>query len=191
MNGIGEPMDLFSIILISLGLAMDAFAVSVSCGICVIKHRYLNALKIAGYFGFFQWMMLTLGWLAGLTFRNLIEPFDNWVAFILLLLIGAKMWKESMNKESKQMDLTSSKLMLTLAIATSIDALAAGISISTLGYPILTPALFVGSIAFSMSFIGVLLGCWLTQFERFSKYLDRLGAIILIGMSLKILIQNL
>ena len=184
-------MDFVFIVLMSVGLAMDAFAVSVSCGLCVIEKRNRNALKAAIFFGFFQWWMLTAGWLAGFTFRTFIEPVDHWIAFLLLTLIGAKMWKESMEKNPEPMVLTSLKLMLTLALATSIDAFAAGISLSALGYPVMIPSIYVGVITLVLSFAGVLLGCWMTQYARFRKYLDRIGAVILIGIGIKILIEHL
>ncbi len=184
-------MDLISVILIAVGLAMDAFAVSVSCGLCIVRERYRIALKTALFFGFFQWGMLSLGWMAGFTFRTYIEPVDHWIAFILLALIGGKMWKESLDEDTEPLDLNSLKLLLTLALATSIDAFAAGISISALGYPILIPSLYVGVITFVLSFAGVILGCLLTQYARFHKYLDRIGAFILFGIGIKILIEHL
>ncbi len=184
-------MDFFFIIMLAVGLAMDAFAVSVSCGLCVVKKRYFNAFKAALFFGIFQWGMLSLGWLAGFTFRTFIEPVDHWIAFALLVFIGVRMWKESLNQESEPLDLTSLKLMLTLALATSIDAFAAGISLTALGYPIFIPSVFVGLITFALSFLGVLLGCWLTQYAHLRKYLDRIGALILIGIGTKILLEHL
>ncbi|HEY8421923.1 MAG TPA: manganese efflux pump MntP family protein [Thermoclostridium sp.] len=184
-------MDYFFIIALAVGLAMDAFAVSVSCGLCVIKRRYWNAVRAALFFGFFQWGMISLGWLSGSAFRTFIEPVDHWIAFILLAFIGAKMWKESTEEDSEPLDLTSLKLMLTLSVATSIDAFAAGISLTALGYPILVPSVTVGVITFCLSFLGVLLGCWMTNYAHLSKYLSRLGSVILIGIGAKILIEHL
>lgn len=183
-------MDYFFIIALAVGLAMDAFAVSVSCGLCVIKRRYWHAVRAAIFFGFFQWGMLSLGWLSGSTFRTFIEPVDHWIAFVLLTFIGVKMWKES-TEEAEPLDLTSVKLMLTLSVATSIDAFAAGISITALGYPIVLPSIVVGTITFCLSFAGVLLGCWMTSYTKFSKYLNRLGSVILIVIGTKILIEHL
>ncbi|NLO40182.1 MAG: manganese efflux pump [Ruminiclostridium sp.] len=184
-------MNMFFVILLALGLAMDAFAVSVSCGLCVLRKRTFHAMKAGLFFGFFQWGMLALGGLAGNTFRTFIEPVDHWIAFVLLAFIGVKMWKESLDDKSEPMDLTSLKLMLTLSLATSIDAFAAGISISAMGYDILFPSIIVGVITFIMSFLGVLLGCWLSQYARYQKYLTRIGAVILIGIGLKILLEDL
>ncbi|NLN63982.1 MAG: manganese efflux pump [Clostridiaceae bacterium] len=184
-------MDIFFIFMVAVGLAMDAFAVSVSCGLCVIERRLQNALKAALFFGFFQWGMLTLGWLAGFTFRTFIEPVDHWIAFVLLAFIGVRMWRESLSDSSEPLDLSSLKLMLTLALATSIDAFAAGISITALGYPIVLPSIIVGIITFALSFVGVLLGCWITQYAHLRKYLDRIGATILIGIGFKILLEHL
>ena len=184
-------MDYFFIVALAFGLAMDAFAVSVSCGLCVIKRRYWNAVRTALFFGFFQWGMLSLGWLSGSAFRTFIEPVDHWIAFALLAFIGVKMWKESLDEDSEPLDLTSIKLMLTLSVATSIDAFAAGISLTALGYPIMVPAFLVGTITFCLAFSGVLLGCWMTNYARFSKYLSRLCSVILIGIGTKILIEHL
>lgn len=184
-------MDLISIVLIAIGLAMDAFAVSVSCGLCAEYKRYRIALKSAFMFGIFQWGMLSLGWLAGFAFRAYIEPVDHWIAFILLALIGGKMWKESMDENGTPIDLTSLKLMLVLALATSIDAFAAGIGISALGYHIMIPSIYVGVITFVLSLSGVLLGCRMAKYARYRKYLDRLGAVILIGIGIKILVEHL
>ncbi len=184
-------MSIGVIVLIGLGLAMDAFAVSVSCGLCILKRRYMNAFKVAFLFGFFQWGMLSLGWVTGFSFKDLIEPVDHWIAFILLAVIGIKMWKESMDEKSEPLDLTSFKLMLTLSVATSIDAFAAGISISTLGYGFFIPSIYVGVITFVLCFIGVLLGCWIRNYGRLRRYLDRLGAVILIGIGVKILFDHL
>ena len=135
--------------------------------------------------------MLSLGWLSGSAFRTYIEPVDHWIAFVLLGFIGVKMWKESTEENPEPLDLTSIKLMLTLALATSIDAFAAGISITALGYHILVPSVVVGVITFCLSFAGVLLGCWMTNYARFSKYLNRLGSVILIGIGTKILFEHL
>ena len=184
-------MDLISIVLIAIGLAMDAFAVSVSCGVCVNYGRYVIAFKSAFMFGFFQWGMLSLGWVAGFAFRAYIEPVDHWIAFILLALIGGKMWKESMDENGTPIDLTGFKMLLALALATSIDAFAAGIGISALGYHIFIPSIYVGVITFILSLLGVLLGCKMAQYARYRKYLDRLGAVILIGIGIKILVEHL
>jgi len=184
-------MDLIFEIMLAVGLAMDAFAVSISCGLCVINKKYLNAFKAAFLFGFFQWGMVSLGWLAGFTFRTFIEPVDHWIAFILLAFIGIKMWKESLDDENEPLDLTKLSLLLTLALATSIDAFAAGISLTALGYPIISPSLIIGIITFILSYIGVMLGCRLANYQYFRKYLARIGSVILIGIGIKILIDHL
>lgn len=184
-------MDYFFITALAIGLAMDAFAVSISCGICVIKNRYWNAFRIALFFGFFQWGMFSLGWLAGSAFRTYIEPVDHWIAFVLLGFVGVKMWRECSDEDSKPLDLTSTKLMLLLSIATSIDALAAGISTTALGYHIMVPSVFVGVITFCLSFFGVFLGCWMSNQTKLERYFTRLGAVILVGIGVKILIEHL
>ncbi len=184
-------MDFFFIIMLAVGLAMDAFAVSISCGLCVLNKQHWNAFKVALFFGVFQWGMISLGWLFGLTFRTFIEPVDHWIAFILLSFIGVKMWKDSMDDTHEPLNLTKLSLLITLALATSIDAFAAGISITALGYPILVPSVFVGVITFILSYAGVLLGCRLANYSYIRKYLDRTGSVILIGIGIKILVEHL
>jgi len=183
-------LDLITIVLTALGLAMDAFAVSISCGISDDKNTSRNALNAGVAFGLFQGGMTTLGWLAGLSFRVWIENIDHWVAFLLLGVIGAKMIWEAFDGENECISLTSLKLLLTLAIATSIDALAVGISFSALKIDILLPALLIGIITFLLSFFGVFLGKIIGCNTRFKKYIDAFGGLILIGIGFKILLEH-
>lgn len=184
-------MDLITIILTALGLAMDAFAVSISCGISDDKNTSRNALKAGIAFGLFQGGMTTLGWLAGLSFRVWIENIDHWVAFLLLGIIGAKMIWEAFEDENECIALTSLKILITLAIATSIDALAVGISFSALKIDILLPALLIGIITFALSYFGVFLGKMIGCNSKFKKYVDVFGGVILIGIGLKILLEHM
>lgn len=183
-------MDLLTIILTALGLAMDAFAVSISCGISDDKNTARNALKAGIAFGVFQGGMTALGWLAGLSFRVWIENIDHWVAFLLLGVIGAKMIWEAFDGENECIALTSFKLLLTLAVATSIDALAVGISFSALKMDILLPALLIGIITFALSYFGVFLGKMIGCNTKFKKFVDIFGGVILIGIGLKILLEH-
>lgn len=184
-------MDWLSIALISVGLSADAFAVSVSCGLCAPEKMNTNALKAGISFGIFQWGMLSLGWLAGSALHVYIESIDHWIAFVLLGFVGGKMIFEAFKNEGKSLALTNLRLLLVLSVATSIDALAAGISISALDYPIMLPAILVGSTTFTLSFLGVRLGCWLYRFRRLGSWIDLAGGLILIGISLKILLEHL
>ncbi len=133
--------------------------------------------------------MPIIGWLAGLSIIDLISGFDHWIAFGLLVFIGARMIYESTIKESKQVVSSSSfKVLIMLSIATSIDALAVGLSLSFIGTSIITPAIIIGILTFSLSFLGVYLG------KKFGDYFEKigvLGGIILIAIGLRILIEHL
>ncbi len=178
------------IILTALGLAMDAFAVSISCGLSDAKNTSRNALNAGFAFGLFQGGMTALGWFAGLSFRAWIENVDHWVAFGLLGIIGAKMIWEAFDGENECIALTSFKVLITLAIATSIDALAVGISFSALKMDILFPALMIGIITFALSYFGVFLGKMIGCNTKFKKYIDIFGGVILISIGLKILLEH-
>ncbi len=184
-------MSILTIIILALGLSMDAFAVSVTSGLTmkVLKIRY--ALRIALFFGIFQALMPVLGYLAGLSIRKYIESFDHWIAFGLLSAIGVKMIYESfsLNKDERAMNPDDILLLLTLAIATSIDALAVGLSISLLNVDIMKPAVIIGSVTFAMSLGGVLLGK--AAGHLFENKIEILGGLILIGIGVKILISHL
>jgi putative Mn2+ efflux pump MntP len=184
-------MSIITIIALAIGLSMDAFAVSITSGLTmkVMKIRY--ALRIALFFGLFQTIMPILGYLAGLSIRRYIESFDHWIAFGLLSAIGIKMIYESfsLDKDEKSMNPDDLFLLLILAIATSIDALAVGLSISLLKVDIIKPAVIIGIITFAISFGGVILGR--TVGHLFEKKIEILGGLILIGIGLKILLGHL
>lgn len=184
-------MDLVTIILTAVGLAMDAFAVAISCGLSESKNTKSNALKAGIAFGVFQGGMTSFGWFAGLAFRGWIENIDHWVAFGLLGIIGAKMIWEAFDSDTECITLTSFKVLITLAIATSIDALAVGISFSALKMDILFPALMIGIITFVLSYFGVFLGKMIGCNSKFKKYIDVFGGVILIGIGLKILLEHI
>ncbi|OGD37137.1 hypothetical protein A2V94_01395 [Candidatus Atribacteria bacterium RBG_16_35_8] len=184
-------MDLISIIFIAFGLAMDAFAVSITSGLTIKHLRINNALKIAIFFGSFQVIMPLIGWSAGLSFRNYISDIDHWIAFGLLSLIGCKMIYESSKIEinKKKIDPLNVYVLLMLSIATSIDALAVGLSLSFLNLSIVLPAIIIGIITFLLSIFGVYFG------NRFGHYFERkieiIGGLILIGIGIRILIDHL
>jgi manganese efflux pump family protein len=174
---------------IGLGLAMDAFAVSIISGISLKKYKIRYAFKIALFFGVFQAIMPLIGWAAGLSFRNYIEPYSHWVAFFILLFIACKMiFEATVSKVEKRKYESLNLLVLSgLAIATSIDALAVGISFSILSLNIVEPIIIIGLITFTLSFIGVYLG------ERFGiifgNRIDIIGGVILILIGFKILLK--
>jgi putative Mn2+ efflux pump MntP len=183
-------MNMITILFIAFGLAMDAFAVSITNGITIKHQRINNALKIGIFFGSFQALMPLIGWLAGLRLRDFISGFDHWVAFGLLSLIGGKMIYESTkigdDKEIRSLNLF---VLLLLSIATSIDALAVGLSFAFLKISIATPIIVIGIVTFMLSFLGVLVGNRLGHF--FEKKMEIVGGLILIGIGIKILIEHL
>jgi len=184
-------MNYIIIIFIAIGLAMDAFAVAIACGIKVDQQKLKNALKIAIFFGTFQAFMPVLGWLAGYTFQDLIKDIDHWVAFGLLTLIGCRMIYDAVRSEAKKghvKELTN-YVLLTLALATSIDALAVGISFAFLDIFILIPILIIGIITFFISFTGFYIGHKLSKY--FGTKMGFVGGLILILIGIKILIEHL
>ena len=184
-------MTLLSIILIAIGLSMDAFAVSVSIGLNAEKDALNKAFTAGSFFGLFQAGMTALGFLVGYSLIDLIRPVDHWVAFVLLGIIGGKMIYEAVKGDGEPIDLCGLKMILTLPLATSIDALAAGISIASTSTPILFPSLAIGLTTFLLSFAGVYIGRMLSSNRRFSSVVDIIGGIILMGIGLKILVEHL
>lgn len=192
-------MNFISIILIALGLTMDAFAVSLTLGLKTDKESEKKvALKAALYFGGFQALMPLIGWVLGVKFSSYIENFDHWIAFVLLFIIGAKMIKEGFEHdevETVACDGDSSKECITnkkfiiLAIATSIDALAVGVSFAFLKVEIISSVIIIGITTMILSFIAVLIGKKLGDLIK--NKAEILGGIILIFIGFKILIEHL
>jgi putative Mn2+ efflux pump MntP len=184
-------MSVLTIILIAFGLAMDAFAVSITSGITVKNLKINNALKIAIFFGLFQAVMPTLGWLTGLSLRDFISGVDHWIAFGLLGSIGCKMIYEStkIGSSKKEINPLNVYVLLMLSIATSIDALAIGVSFAFLKVSIATPVIVIGTVTFLLSFLGVYVGKRIGHF--FENKIEIVGGLILIGIGIKILVEHL
>ena len=187
-------MGLFELFIIAVGLSMDAFAVSVCKGLSTSDVRPLNMLCAGLWFGLFQALMPLIGYLLGVNFSSLIQSVDHWIAFILLSLIGANMIREAVSskEECEVADTGSSyafKVMLTLAVATSIDALAVGVSFAFLAVDIIPAICFIGVCTFILSAAGVKIGSVFGN--RFEKKAEIAGGIILILMGLKILLEHL
>lgn len=184
-------MDIINTFGIAVGLAMDAFAVSIAAGavICVIRFRY--AFKIGITFGLFQFIMPILGWFLALQIKQLIGQFDHWIAFVLLLIVGGRMIYESfrIDERKSRFVLLSVGWLIAMGLATSIDALIIGVTFALLGSLIILPSIVIGIVAFSFSFIGFVLGCRIGHL--FENKVEIAGGIILIGIGLKILIQHL
>ena len=183
-------MDLPTIVLIAVGLAMDAFAVSIAKGISFAGNRRKTGILLASLFGGFQMLMPLIGWLAGLSFKDLIMGVDHWIAFGLLSFIGGKMIYDSIKKkeDSKEENI---KLFsaLTLAVATSIDALMVGLSFAFLEISIAAPILIIGLITFGLSLTGFMFGCSIGKI--FGNRIKIVGGLILILIGLRILIEHL
>lgn len=183
-------MGILEIILIGVGLAMDAFAVAVCKGLSMKKLEWRKTIIIALYFGFFQAIMPAIGYLLGSTFENVVTNIDHWIIFILLAVIGGNMIKESFNKEDDERnDNVDFKSMVILAVATSIDALAVGITFAFFKTNILLNIGIIGLITFTLSIIGVKIG---NKFgDKFQNKAEFTGGIILIVIGLKILLEHL
>ncbi len=183
-------MGIIELIILSIGLAMDAFAVAICKGLSMKKVRWKNVIIIATYFGFFQALMPLLGFLLGVNFRDKITNIDHWVAFILLVVIGINMIKEAIsNKKEEQSDSIKFKDMIILAIATSIDALAVGVTFAFLKVNIFLAISFIGIITFVISAVGVKLGAVFGY--KYEKKAQLTGGIILILLGFKILFEHL
>ena len=183
-------MGAIEILLISIGLAMDAFAVSVCKGLAMKKMSWKKAIIIGLYFGTFQAVMPVIGYFLGTTFERFITNVDHWIAFILLVGIGINMVKEAFDKESENRnDNVDMKTMLVLSIATSIDALAIGITFACLKIHIVMPVITIGLITFMISVIGVKIG---NRFgNKYEKKAEITGGVILILLGIKILLEHL
>ena len=190
-------MDFLQIFLIALALSMDALAVSVVNGFIIKNLHYTHALRIAFFFGLFQAVMPILGWAAGFYFRAYIESIDHWIAFSLLAFIGGKMIYESTIVKQNVCEIGNNKsknclnfsTLIILSIATSIDALAVGISFSVLHINIIEPVLIIGAVTFVICLAGVYIGDRIGHF--FEDKLEIAGGIILIIMGFKILLSHL
>ena len=184
-------MDFIGTLIIAIGLSMDAFAVSLGVATNGTTRDTRSLVRLSFHFGLFQGLMTFLGWLAGSTIARWINLFDHWIAFILLVLVGINMIRSGLNSDPKsyQKNPTRGNLMVILSVATSIDALAVGLSLALIDTPIIQTALVIGITTFTLSIIGCLLGYRLG--EKFGKRMEMLGGLILIGIGLRILITHL
>ena len=182
---------LIQILLIGVSVSMDTFAVSIGKGLTVKKLRGLDALKTALWFGGFQALMPMIGYLLGAAFENVISAVSSWIAFGLLVLIGGNMIREALSKDEDQLDASlACKTMLLLAVATSIDALAVGITFAFLPGTRIVPAVaLIGTITFAFSAAGIRLGSVVGL--RFKRKAEFAGGGILILLGTKILLEHL
>lgn len=183
-------MGTIELLLLSVGLAMDAFAVSICKGISMKKMNWKKALIIGLYFGGFQALMPVIGYFLGTAFESIITNIDHWVAFILLGIIGGNMIKESFEDESDSCnDDVGFKTMVILAIATSIDALAVGITFAFLKVNLIAAISMIGVITLALSVIGTKIG---NKFgNKYKNKAELVGGIILVLLGIKILLEHL
>lgn len=184
-------MRLSEVFLIALGLAMDAFAVCLGAG----TTRHINGprpvFRLAFHFGLFQALMPVLGWLLGSTVQRWIAPFDHWIAFGLLAFVGVRMIRSGLapDGEVRTSDPSRGATLIMLSVATSIDALAVGLSLAVLSAGIIYPAIVIGVVAAAMSLLGIYLGGRLGQ--AFGKRMELIGGLILIGIGVRVVVSHL
>lgn len=182
-------MSVMELLIIAVGLSMDAFAVSICKGLSMQKMSWKNAVIVGLYFGGFQAAMPFIGYLLGSQFREAITSIDHWIAFILLGIIGINMIRESLNKEEECVDCSLAPgNMVMLAIATSIDALAVGVTFAFLDVDIVPAVSFIGVVTFFMSVVGVKVGnVFGTKYKSRAEFA---GGLILVLMGIKILLEH-
>ena len=182
-------MNLLELFVIAVGLSMDAFAVSICKGLALRQMSWQKAALAGLYFGGFQAGMPLLGYMLGVRFQGLIASVDHWIAFVLLSIIGASMIKEAMGEAEDLNDSFQVKDMLVLAVATSIDALAVGVTFAFLQVSIVPAVSFIGVITFALSLVGIKIGNVFGT--KFKAKAELAGGVILIFMGIKILVEHL
>jgi putative Mn2+ efflux pump MntP len=183
-------MTVFPIILIAVALAMDAFAVSITSGITISRMRIRHALLIASFFGVFQGMMPLIGWHAGQGIRSLVASWDHCIDYVLLVTVGVRMIYEACRAQGGQRryDPLNIYVLFVLSVATSIDALAVGLTLSFVDVRIVFPALVIGVVTFVMSFVGTYVGAAFGHFLE--KKVEVAAGFLLIGIGVKILVEH-
>ena len=184
-------MDAITLTGLALALAMDAFAVALGTGAVLSRLTGRHLFRLGFHFGLFQALMPVIGWLAGLTIMQWVEAWDHWIAFSLLTIIGGRMIYEAFSDEEKtdDRDPTKGLSLVLLSIATSIDALAVGFSLSVIGVSIWMPALVIGLVAGVLTIAGMLLGSRIGN--RWGSRVEIFGGVVLIAIGIKILIEHL
>ena len=183
-------MSFLTILAIAVGLAMDAFAVSIASGSAYRQLKVRHALRIALFFGGFQALMPLIGALAGLSIKTYITEYDHWIAFVILSAIGVKMIYESfkITQAEKSNNPTDLLVLLALSVATSIDALAIGVTLSLVAASIIKAVLVIGLVTFALSYVGVMIG---KKFGHiFESKIEAVGGLVLIILGVKILLEH-
>jgi manganese efflux pump family protein len=185
------PMSFIEIFLIALGLAADAFAVSVAAGSTGVTRGYRSMLRLSFHFGLFQFLMPIFGWLAGLSIARFVQSFDHWIAFGLLTWVAIRMIQSARSdeKDIMQQDPSRGMMLVVLSVATSLDALAIGLSLALLRVSIWYPSVVIGVVTGATSFVGILLG------QRFSRKFGRraaeIGGVLLILIGVRIILAHI
>jgi putative Mn2+ efflux pump MntP len=184
-------MELLTIALISIGLAMDAFAVSLGIGTTGQIATLRGKTRLAAHFGIFQSGMAALGWLAGGTIVRYVEGFDHWIAFALLGYVGINLIRAGLdkNRQAFEQDPSTGKTLVVLSFATSIDAFAVGLSLAFIEVPVLLSVVMIGIVALLLSAVGLFAGIRLG--ETFGRRMEIFGGLILLGIGLRVLITHL
>ena len=187
-------MSILSILGIAVALAMDAFAVAIAVGISLKRVSARQTFRLSWHFGLFQALMPLIGWWLGSAIRNIVESYDHWIAFTLLAGVGSNMLREAIQfdheSEEPRKDSTRGMTMVMLSVATSIDALAVGFSMSMLKISIVTPAIIIGIVAAVFTITGMHLGKKVASFQRLSVYAEILGGLVLWGIGINILYEH-
>lgn len=186
-------MDIIAIIILAIGLSMDSLAIALTSGAIIKNHHLINILKIAGMLGFIQMSLTVVGWLVGHTFVSYIDQYDHWFAFAILTFLGIRMIRDELRSNNKDEDSCpfnplNIRTMFTLSLATSIDALAVGLSLSLIGNPITMPAIIIGVVTFIFSAVGIVFGSKASKKYRLS--INIIGGLILIAIGTSILIDH-
>ena len=186
-------MSLFALFVLAVGLCMDSFAVSLTSGVLLRPFVLSRVLKIAVFMAVFQGAMPLVGWLLGIGFKSYIEAYDHWVAFGVLLFLGVKMiwegWPRKNEEAPSCIDPSDTRTLVGLSLATSIDALAVGISFAFLNMSMVVPTIVIVGVTFVFSVAGLYIG---RQFGRhIHHYAEVLGGVILIGLGVKILLEHI
>jgi putative Mn2+ efflux pump MntP len=188
-----QTVQLLNISAMAVALAMDAFAVAIAAGVQLKQIGFRQYFRLAWHFGFFQAIMPVVGWSAGLYVRGWIEEYDHWVAFALLAFVAQGMLRAAVRVEKtgeQRKDPTRGLTMVMLSIATSIDALAVGVSLSLIKISIWTPAIIIGIVAAVFTAAGMYLGKRLGTVNRISRYAEAIGGVVLVLIAFNILFEH-
>lgn len=186
-------MEMIDTLALAVALAMDAFAVSIASGVALKTVSPRQTFRLAWHFGLFQAMMPVIGWSAGLTVRSYIEAYEHWVAFALLSYVAQGMLRAAFKGEKNEdetKDPTRGVTMVMLSVATSIDALAVGLSLSMIQVSIWTPALIIGLVAGIFTTVGLHLGKWIGSVSQLSRWAEMTGGIVLLAIGVNILREH-